>query len=273
MSRLRLRPFTLFSTPRMLTDMKTFGKDFSSGALLDDAAAKSHERRVRSSLAAMRRHAWVIGLFACAGLGGAATWLAFAKPQYTSTALVQVDTRNKFSNFDNVLTSPREGDPDVIRTEVEVLRSDAVVERVVNALDLTNDPEFSAPRASRLARLTDLLPAALTNVFSPSFWSGRRDAASASRGLDTATDNGARHVLNNTNELGRAWQLSPQTTVLTNNNGVILGSVSPDAAPQASPLEHNEKMAMTIERVKSRLIAQDIRRSYVISIGFTASTA
>jgi capsular exopolysaccharide synthesis family protein len=213
-------------------------------------------------------------LFACAGLGGAAAWLAFAQPQYTSTALVQVDTRNKFSNFDNVLTSPREGDPDAIRTEVEVLRSDAVVERVVNALDLTNDPEFSAPGASWLAKLVNLLPADFRNVFDwPSIRSGGRGAASGSRGLDTAVDNGTTHIFNDAKELGRAWQLGPQTTVLTNNNGVILGSVSPDAAPQASHLRDNEQMAATIEQVRNRLVAQDIRRSYIISIGFTASTA
>jgi capsular exopolysaccharide synthesis family protein len=254
--------------------MKTLAADFSSVALLDDAAAKWHERRIRSSLAAMRRRAWVIALFACAGLGGAAAWLAFAQPQYTSTALVQVDTRNKFSNFDNVLTSPREGDPDAIRTEVEVLRSDAVVERVVNALDLTNDPEFSAPGASWLAKLVNLLPADFRNVFDwPSIRSGGRGAASGSRGNDTDTDNGTTHIFNNANELGRAWQLGPQTTVLTNNNGVILGSVSPDAAPQASHLRDNEQMAATIEQVRNRLVAQDIRRSYIISIGFTASTA
>jgi capsular exopolysaccharide synthesis family protein len=258
----------------MRTEMKTLAADFSSVALLDDAAAKWHERRIRSSLAAMRRRAWVIALFACAGLGGAAAWLAFAQPQYTSTALVQVDTRNKFSNFDNVLTSPREGDPDAIRTEVEVLRSDAVVERVVNALDLTNDPEFSAPGASWLAKLVNLLPADFRNVFDwPSIRSGGRGAASGSRGLDTAVDNGTTHIFNDAKELGRAWQLGPQTTVLTNNNGVILGSVSPDAAPQASHLRDNEQMAATIEQVRNRLVAQDIRRSYIISIGFTASTA
>jgi capsular exopolysaccharide synthesis family protein len=254
--------------------MKTLAADFSSVALLDDAAAKWHERRIRSSLAAMRRRAWVIALFACAGLGGAAAWLAFAQPQYTSTALVQVDTRNKFSNFDNVLTSPREGDPDAIRTEVEVLRSDAVVERVVNALDLTNDPEFSAPGASWLAKLVNLLPADFRNVFD---WSsirpGGRGAASGSRGSDAAADNGTTHIFNDAKGLGRAWQLGPQTTVLTNNNGVILGHISPDAAPQASQLHNNEEMAVTIEQVRNRLVAQDIRRSYVIKIGFTASTA
>jgi capsular exopolysaccharide synthesis family protein len=254
--------------------MKTLAADFSSVALLDDAAAKWHERRIRSSLAAMRRRAWVIALFACAGLGGAAAWLIFAQPQYTSTALVQVDTRNKFSNFDNVLTSPREGDPDAIRTEVEVLRSDAVVERVVNALDLTNDPEFSAPGASWLAKLVNLLPADFRNVFDwPSIRSGGRGAASGSRGSDAAADNGTTHIFNDAKGLGRAWQLGPQTTVLTNNNGVILGHISPDAAPQASQLHNNEEMAVTIEQVRNRLVAQDIRRSYVIKIGFTASTA
>ena len=222
----------------MRTEMKSFAGAFSSIALMDDAAAKWHERRVKSSLAAMRRRAWVIALLACVGLGGAATWLAFAKPQYTSTALVQVDTRNKFSNFDNVLTSPREGDPDVIRTEVEVLRSDAVVQRVVNALGLTNDPEFGTPRTSWLAKLADLLPAELRNVFnSPSIRSDSRDGASDSRGIDSATDNGTTHKSNDTNELGRAWQQSRQTTVITNNNGVILGSISPDAGSPGQPAE------------------------------------
>ncbi|MBS0525879.1 MAG: polysaccharide biosynthesis tyrosine autokinase [Proteobacteria bacterium] len=254
--------------------MKTIAGDFSSVALLDDAAAKRQEQRVKSSLAAMRRRAWVIALFACVGVGGAATWLAFATPQYTSTALVQVDTRNKLSNFDNVLTSPRESDPDAVRTEVEVLRSDAVVERVVNALNLTNDPEFSAPATGRLAKLMDLLSAELENVFSSlSIWLGRRDPGSGSRGIDTSSDNGPTQVFNDTQKLGRASQLNPQTTVLTDNNGVILGSVVPGAAPQASQLQDNAEMARTIGQVRSRLSAQDIRRSYVIRIDFTASTA
>jgi len=258
----------------MRTEIKPFAGAFSSIALMDDTAAKWHERRVKSSLAAMRRRAWVIALLACVGLGGAATWLAFAKPQYTSTALVQVDTRNKFSNFDNVLTTPREGDPDVIRTEVEVLRSDAVVQRVVNALGLTNDPEFGAPQTSWLAKFAALLPAELRNAFnSPSIRSGGRNGASDSGGIGSASDGGTAHKSNDANGLGRAWQLSPQTTVFTNNNGVVLGSISPDAAPRDSQLHDHEDMAMTIEQVRNRLVAQDIRRSYVIKIGFTASTA
>jgi capsular exopolysaccharide synthesis family protein len=149
------------------------------------------------------------------------------------------------------------------------------VERVVSALDLTNDPEFSAPRASWLARLTDLLPAELKIAFnSPSIRLDSRGAASGSRAIDNATDNGTMPVFNGTKELGRAWQLGTQTTtVLTNNNGVILGSISPDASRRPGQLHDSEEVAMTIEQVRDKLIAQDIRRSYVIRIGFTASTA
>jgi succinoglycan biosynthesis transport protein ExoP len=144
--------------------MKTLTTDFSSVAVLDDAAARWQQRRVKSSFAAMRRRWWLIVLFACIGLGGTATWLTFAKPQYTATVLVQLDMRNKFSSFDAVVASPREGDPNLIRTEVEVLQSNTVAQKVVAALDLTNDPEFT-PRETLLAKVRNLLPPEITDLF------------------------------------------------------------------------------------------------------------
>jgi len=66
----------------MRTEMKTLAADFSSVVLLDDAAAKWHERRARSSFAAMRRRAWVIASFACAGPGGVATWRVFLTTRF-----------------------------------------------------------------------------------------------------------------------------------------------------------------------------------------------
>jgi len=88
--------------------MKTLTADFSPVALPDDAAAKWHERRLKSTFAAMQRRWWIIALFGCAGIVGAATWLSVAKPEYTATALVQLDTRNKFVSFDNNAVGGRE---------------------------------------------------------------------------------------------------------------------------------------------------------------------
>src|SRR5689334_6446802 len=108
----------------------------------DNSAAQWQEQRIKSAFLIMRRRLWLIVAFCILGLGGAATYLAYASPRYDAAALVLLDTRSKYSSFENVVVSPKEGDPIVIRTEVEVLRSRAIAERVVKALDLKNDPEF-----------------------------------------------------------------------------------------------------------------------------------
>jgi capsular exopolysaccharide synthesis family protein len=184
-------------------------------------------------------------------------WLNSAKPQYSATALVQLDTGNKFSNFDTVVTSPREGDPDAIRTEVEVLRSDAVVERVVHALDLTNDPEFSPPSRTWRARLADLLR------------QGGSAVPSGSRDTDAGTPNQVAGP-------GHPAQKGMRTTVLTNNNGVVLGSIADDAASSAGRLQDSldsDKLALTIQQVRRNLSVEDNRRSYIITIALAASSA
>jgi capsular exopolysaccharide synthesis family protein len=128
----------------------------------DDSAARWQEQRIKSAFLIMRRKIWLIVACSIAGLGGAAAYLANATPQYSATALVLLDTRSKYSNFDTVVASPREGDPIVIRTEVEVLRSRAIAERVVRALDLTNDPEFKPQhRRSFVDLVGDELPASV----------------------------------------------------------------------------------------------------------------
>ena len=128
----------------------------------DDSAARWQEQRVKSAFLVMRRKLWLIVACCVAGLGVAAAYLIDATPQYGATALVLLDTRSKYSNFDNVVASPREGDPIVIRTEVEVLRSRAIAERVVKALDLTKDPEFKPQhRKSFVDLVGDELPASI----------------------------------------------------------------------------------------------------------------
>jgi polysaccharide biosynthesis transport protein len=249
----------------MRTEMKTLTTDFSSLALLDDTAAKWQERRVKSSLGAMRRRAWLIVAFGCLGIAGAAMWLSFAKPQYSATALVQLDAGNKFSNFDNVVTSAREGDLDASRTEIEVLRSDAVIERVVRALDLTNDPEFTPPLATWHTRLADLVFAELRTFFNSLLQS------------DSGVPSGSRDTDGTPNQVvgsGHPVQNGMRSTVLTNNHGVILGSIANDAASSASRRQDSldqDKLALTIQLVRTKLSVDDDRRSSIIKIAFVAS--
>jgi capsular exopolysaccharide synthesis family protein len=260
--------------------MKTLSTDFSSVAPLDDTAAKWQERRARSFLATMRRQAWLILMCGCLGLGGAAMWLSVAKPQYISTALVQLDGGNKFSNFDNVVSGAREADLDAIRTEAEVLRSDAVVERVVKALDLTNDPEFGLPPTTWLAKLTDLLPAELKAAFNSPGMDNRQGDSGVSSGVretGAVNDPGRFHFSAVPDQAGsdRPPQNGRRTTVLTNSNGVILGSFSHSPAPSGQLEDGIDKKELvpTIQRVRKDLTIEDDRRSYIIKIAFAASNA
>lgn len=69
-------------------------------------------------------------------------------PEYRSTALVMLDTRKaKVTNTTDVLTTGMLDIP-AIQTEVEVIRSDSLLGRVVDKLHLDTDPEFGARRPS-----------------------------------------------------------------------------------------------------------------------------
>jgi polysaccharide biosynthesis transport protein len=308
--------------------MKTLTTDFSPIALLDDSAAKWQEQRVKSSMSSMRRRWWLIVLLGCVGLGVAATWLNFTKPLYSASALIQLDMRNKVSSFDTVVTSPREGDPNVIRTEVEVLRSNTVAERVVKALGLTNDPEFSAPPKSLLAKLVDFLPSKLTALFRSlgieQVDDGRATDLPGSAAVKGASQTDQTDSSSVSNQIGgtvRPAQTKTRTTVLTDNNGVILGSIVDDVVNRgdtidlnglvssdgnlgkiatgsarnetgtaasssrsdpslggttANPLQtklYDEKFAAATRQLKKNLTVDADGRSYIITIGFSASSA
>jgi len=308
--------------------MKTLTADFSPVALQDGAAAKWHEQRLKSTFAAMQRRWWLIGLLACAGLVGAATWLSVAKSQYTATALVQLDTRNKFVSFDSSAPGgSREAESSVIRTEVEVLRSDTVVERVVKVLNLTNDPEFSPSSPTLLAKLVDWLPASpISRGSVHQSDAPRAPAGSASESSTRQLDHSDSSNTNTSNQFsgfGPLAQSKTRTTVVTDNNGVVLGSIVDNPAvpvdrskaidpngpissgsdqvgagiqapadvdstehrsggsnegtvQSADPLQERlvqEKLALTIQRVKKSLSVEADGRSYIITIGFAALTS
>ncbi|MDT8263723.1 Wzz/FepE/Etk N-terminal domain-containing protein, partial [Roseomonas sp. DSM 102946] len=78
---------------------------------------------------------------------------------YRSTALVALDTRQiRFTEVSATLANPSAPmDSNVVRTEVEILNSDAVAREVVKDLDLVNDPEF-LPQPSLLTRIASRIP-------------------------------------------------------------------------------------------------------------------
>ena len=76
---------------------------------------------------------------------GAAAIYAFTKtPVYTASASVMIDTRHQTVSESKQVLSDLPTDTAVVDTEVEVMRSRALVGRVVDALKLTGDREFNS---------------------------------------------------------------------------------------------------------------------------------
>ncbi|MDZ4319004.1 MAG: polysaccharide biosynthesis tyrosine autokinase, partial [Phenylobacterium sp.] len=97
----------------------------------------------------------LFGAVALAVFVAAVVFTLLSTPKYTATSNVMLDTRQEqVVNVEAVL-SGLPADSSVVDTEVEILKSRRLAERVVNALQLSQDPEFNSELAP---------PSVLSNV-------------------------------------------------------------------------------------------------------------
>jgi capsular exopolysaccharide synthesis family protein len=107
---------------------------------------------LRRLYVAFRRRVRLFGAVAATVLLTTILITMLATPKYTATANVMLDPRKeKVTNSEDVL-SGLPADSSIVDTEVEVLKSRQLAERVVKALNLEGDPEFNP----RLAKPTGL---------------------------------------------------------------------------------------------------------------------
>ncbi|MEL6472956.1 MAG: Wzz/FepE/Etk N-terminal domain-containing protein [Pseudomonadota bacterium] len=98
---------------------------------------------IKSILAAVRRRMWLILLSFLVTFMLVAAVTFQRTPIYTATTRVIVDTREtNVVDFSTVLSGLAPNTA-IIDTEVEVIKSSALLEKVVNKLDLTQDAEFN----------------------------------------------------------------------------------------------------------------------------------
>lgn len=109
-----------------------------------EAQRENDEIDLTELLRTIWRGKFWIGLCAAIALliGG---WYAFvaATPIYTASSMVALETQQKQTIDIESVVSGVGGDQSSINTEVEVIRSRELAEKVVRELDLTSDPEFN----------------------------------------------------------------------------------------------------------------------------------
>ncbi len=121
---------------------------------VDDRLSAPQESPVQGALAAgMDIRRWVnvfrrrLRLFAAVALVVFAATVMFtlqATPKYTATASVVLDTRKTNVTKVEQVMSDMPTDSSAVSTEVEILKSGQLAERVVKALNLDQDPEFNS---------------------------------------------------------------------------------------------------------------------------------
>ncbi|HWW25269.1 MAG TPA: Wzz/FepE/Etk N-terminal domain-containing protein [Caulobacter sp.] len=103
---------------------------------------------VERLIAAFRRRLWLF-LGVAAAVAAALLFVMLRQtPTYTATANVMINTRQEKVVESQAVLSGLTADTSVIDTEVEVLKSPQLAERVVDALKLDQDPEFNPALAS-----------------------------------------------------------------------------------------------------------------------------
>lgn len=134
-------------------------------ALIDAAASmpasdiENYSAHVREILLILRRHIWVIVSTMAIVIAAAVLFVQLVTPRYTATATVLIDPqRSKAVDTDNrqpTITSTA-SDDSMINSQVLLLQSVSVLQRVVNKLDLAHDPEFG-PHETLLTPIKRLL--------------------------------------------------------------------------------------------------------------------
>ncbi len=93
-----------------------------------------------------RRRSWVIGIPAVL-CGIVVAYLLVAHPSYTGTAQVFVDPRDQYTPKDDPLQNSVPGDGLLlVESQLKIITSNEVLNRVIDQLNLQNDPEFNGER-------------------------------------------------------------------------------------------------------------------------------
>jgi succinoglycan biosynthesis transport protein ExoP len=96
----------------------------------------------RRILAVLLRRGWLVVLVTLAGVGAMLYYLDRAAPTYRGEASVLIEPNSTQVSDLQAITPDRAG-ANVVRTQIDILRSPAIARRVVDRLDLANNPDFA----------------------------------------------------------------------------------------------------------------------------------
>ena len=96
-------------------------------------------------LTILKRNAASIALLTLLSLGLALAYLTLASPTYTATTSLFIDPRSRKILPEEIVQGNLGSDLVLVESQLAIIGSDSVLKRVVEKMDLVNDPEFNPP--------------------------------------------------------------------------------------------------------------------------------
>ena len=143
----------MFDTPRQIRPVAAGAGDVGIGL------APLAQIDFGKTITTLWRGRWTIIASSLVGLLLALVFIAVAPRQYTSATQILIDPTDLLAVGNGATSTAPQSDAGLLQVEsqVRVLGSDAVLRRVVSALNLDKDPEFAGPRSPLRALSEDLL--------------------------------------------------------------------------------------------------------------------
>ena len=128
----------------------------SLGLWLDQPTAPDDDLRVGDILAVIGRNIATILGYTLLGLGLGLAYIALKAPTYSSLTQILVEPRSRTAVDSTGNTAPGQiiPDPGIMESQEKILRSHAILSRVVNKENLARDPEFNQSRWAWLTACT-----------------------------------------------------------------------------------------------------------------------
>jgi len=119
---------------------------------------------IRTGLSILQRNLHIIIMCSIAAVIAAILFLAFTQQKYTASVMILIDPRQEqILEAEKAISTNPGLDSPVVDSEVELVRSVSVVHRVIDSLDLRNDPEFVGTE-SLFARARSMVSSFISNA-------------------------------------------------------------------------------------------------------------
>lgn len=184
----------------------------------------------------------------CLGIAHAVT----TQPQYTASALVLIDNRQAAANSLDDTRLQQGLDSAAVDSQVELIVSENVLSKLIDRLDLMNNPYFNTPAKGLLGRLRDLTGGVFSTIGAPVIGGVAAGLEQASRYL--GWDLGAAGL--------RDYAASLSISEVEKQAEIIAGSLSPE--------QLDVQRQQVIEHLRSVLSVRRVGLTYVLDIQYTS---